>query len=252
MKETKDNFSVQSEGYSKFRPIYPVALYDEILSHVRSFDNCWDCATGNGQMAIELAPHFKQLVATDISANQLAKAPKRDNISYDVERAEHTSFSENTFDLITVGQAVHWFDHQHFNIEVNRVANNGGVIALIGYGLMFGDKAFDEHLMKFYNGTLNGYWDPERKHIDEHYNSIPFPFKAIELSQSFSIDVNWNIAQLQGYLNTWSSVNKYFKQHNADPVEPFIEKLISSGIWPRNEMRDIHFPLFVKLGRIVK
>ena len=75
MKNVKDNFSVQSEGYSKFRPVYPNELYKEILKHVSQFESCWDCATGNGQMAIELAPHFESIQATDISMDQLNKAP---------------------------------------------------------------------------------------------------------------------------------------------------------------------------------
>lgn len=252
MKEVKDNFSLQSEGYSKFRPVYPKELYEEILPHVSEFDQCWDCATGNGQIAKELAAHFATVHATDISSDQLKKASAFDNILYTENRAEQTGFDDNSFDLITVGQAVHWFDHSHFNKEVKRVAKPGSVIALIGYGLMFVDALFDEHLMKFYEGTIGDYWDPERKHIDSHYQSIPFPFEVINLTREYSIDVHWGLAQLEGYLGTWSSVNRFIKQNGQDPVGPFITELIESGAWLRNETKDVRFPLFVKLGRIVK
>ncbi len=252
MKQTKDNFSRQSEGYSKFRPVYPNELYSEILKHVNSFDLCWDCATGNGQIASIMATHFKEVIATDISDAQLEKAPKLSNVQYLKCRAEQTPFTDNSFDLITVGQAVHWFDHGHFNQEVKRVAKPDSLIAIIGYGLMFSDDAFNKKLMEFYEGTIGSYWDPERKHIDGHYQSIPFPFEEIPFSRSYSIDVNWSIQQLQGYLNTWSSVNRFIKQNGTDPVEPFIDKLLSSNVWADGELKDIRFPLFVKLGRIRK
>jgi len=252
MKQTKDNFSRQSEGYSKFRPVYPNELCREILEHVNSFDLCWDCATGNGQIASVMASHFKKVVATDISDSQLEKAPKLSNVQYLKCRAEQTPFADNSFDLITVGQAVHWFDHEHFNQEVKRVAKPDSVIAIIGYGLMFSDDAFNEKLMEFYDGTIGAYWDSERKHIDSHYQSIPFPFEEIPLSKSYSIDVKWNIQLLQGYLNTWSSVNRFIKQNGTDPVESFITQLLTSNVWAEGELKDIRFPLFINLGRIRK
>lgn len=252
MKQVKDNFSVQSEGYSKFRPVYPQELYHEILSHVRNMDFCWDCATGNGQIASALAEKFNSVIGSDISDNQLQNAALAPNISYVNCRAEKTPFDENSFDLITVGQAIHWFDFDAFNAEVKRVAKPNAVIAIIGYGLMYVNEAFDSKLLEFYHGTIGDYWDPERKHIDSHYDSVPFPFEQIPLSKEFSIDVRWNLNQLQGYLGTWSSVNKYIRQNGVDPVAPFIDSLTSSGIWTKEAEFEVHFPLFVKLGRVVK
>ena len=252
MKEVKDNFSVQSDGYRKFRPVYPNALYDEILSHVASYYSCWDCATGNGQIATVMAAKFKTVTASDISQAQLDKASSQDTISYVNCRAEQTPFADDAFDLITVGQAIHWFDFDAFNKEVLRVSKPNGILAVIGYGLMFSDEPFNESLMRFYDGTIGAYWDPERKHIDSHYESIPFPFEKIELKQEHSIDVNWSLLQLQGYLNTWSSVNRYITRHGSNPVDAFIAELWSTGIWKKDERKKVRFPLFVKMGRIVK
>lgn len=252
MKPAKDNFSVQSKGYSQFRPSYPQALYDEIFSHVATFGRCWDCATGNGQMAMVLAERFEAVEATDISPQQLDKAILHPKINYSISRAEVTHFEADSFELITVGQAIHWFDHDAFNEEVKRVSKNGGLIAVVGYGLMFVNDEFDRHLMQFYDGTIGKYWDPERKHIDSHYTSIPFPFEAIAPKKEHSIDVRWNLAQLAGYLSTWSSVNRFIKQNGFDPVAPFIQQLRETGTWTDDQEMDVHFPLFVKLGRIVK
>lgn len=252
MKQVKDNFSVRSADYSKFRPEYPHELINEILKHVDRLDRCWDCATGNGQLAKLLSGHFEKVEATDISEKQLNEAIHMPNIHYSISRAEQTTFPESHFDLITVGQAVHWFDHEAFNHEVKRVGKNGCVIALIGYGLMFTDDTFDELLWSFYTETIGEYWDAERKFIDEAYQTVPFPFEQISPGQDFAIKVDWNLSQLQGYLGTWSSVNKFIKINRFHPVEPFIQKLLSSGIWLPNEVKHIRFPLFVRLGRISK
>jgi SAM-dependent methyltransferase len=252
MKKVKDNFSVQSKGYKKFRPEYPSSLLEEILRHVEKRDSCWDCATGNGQIAIEMANHFQTIVASDISQEQLENAPVTDNLEYVKCRAEKTPFADDSFDLITVGQAAHWFDFDPFNKEVNRVLKNNGIVAIIGYGLMYGDRSFNDKLLQFYDGEIGAYWDVERKHIDAHYSSIPFPFDPIELSTKYSIDVQWSLAQLEGYLNTWSSVNRYIQKNGENPIPAFVGDLSSSGVWNGFELKNLHFPLFVKLGRVIK
>ncbi|HMJ47429.1 MAG TPA: methyltransferase domain-containing protein, partial [Ferruginibacter sp.] len=78
----KDYFSKQSEDYAKFRPVYPVQLFDHILEFVNHRKLAWDCGTGNGQTAATLAGYFQNVYATDISANQVSHAIKKNNIRY--------------------------------------------------------------------------------------------------------------------------------------------------------------------------
>lgn len=73
----KDNFSKQSAGYARYRPVYPQELYDFILNNVKSKQVAWDCGTGNGQAAKELAKVFDRVYATDISQNKLIMPPAR-------------------------------------------------------------------------------------------------------------------------------------------------------------------------------
>ena len=110
----KDFFSGHSKLYATFRPTYPDDLYDFIFKHVQNFDSVWDCGTGNGQVARYLSTSFKKVYATDISQQQLDNAFQADNIIYSVSGAEQTNFTNNQFDLITVGQAMHWFDVERF------------------------------------------------------------------------------------------------------------------------------------------
>ena len=96
----------------------------------------WDCVTGNGQVAVVLAGYFAFVEATDLSANQLAQAAPHPNSRYQTARAEQTPFLNQTFDLITVAQAVHWFEPAVYHREVRRVALPGAVLAEWGYGLV--------------------------------------------------------------------------------------------------------------------
>jgi len=110
--EMKDNFSKVSQRYAQFRPQYPKEIFDYLSSIVTNHDVAWDAATGNGQVARGLSSNFKMVEATDISEKQIQHAFQADNIHYSVEPAEHTSFPNDKFDLITIGQAIHWF---HFD-----------------------------------------------------------------------------------------------------------------------------------------
>jgi ubiquinone/menaquinone biosynthesis C-methylase UbiE len=70
-------------------------------------------------VAVKLADYFAAVYATDISPKQLANAPTRSNIFYKQEPAEHTSAPDNFFNLVTVAQAIHWFNFDLFYAEVN-------------------------------------------------------------------------------------------------------------------------------------
>ncbi len=248
MKPVKDNFSSQAITYQKFRPVYPKELYDEILRHVPARDTAWDCGTGNGQVALVLADHFQNVIATDVSEQQLGMAKTKTNIEYICCRAEKTDFPGKYFDLITVAQAIHWFDFEAFFKEINRVGKKGALLAVWGYGLLRINPEIDDSLDHFYKYVIGPYWDTERQLIDEHYASIPFPFKKIKTERQFVIEVEWNRNQFEGYLNTWSSVQKYSAKNNVNAVDGFMEKI--KPRWGERENKRVEFPLFARLGRI--
>ncbi len=251
MKKVHDHFSDRSESYKKYRPSYPQELYSEILKFVKTKDSCWDCGTGNGQVAIELSKYFTKVIATDISQNQLNSAERRKNIVYKKVRAEQTGFQSDQFDLITVAQAIHWFDFEEFQREVIRVAKNGAVLGIWGYGLIEIEAPINNLINLFYKDIIGPYWNVERKHIDNRYNSIPFSFKQLNKDDEIVIKENWNLNQLEGYLNTWSGVKNYMVDHDGkNPVKDLISNLRKE--WRANEKKEIRFPIFLKVGRIEK
>lgn len=241
----KDNFSIQSENYKKYRPTYPQELYDFLYSIVPEKQNAWDCGTGNGQVAHQLAKVFENVFATDISRQQIEKALANPKIHYSVQEAEKTTFPENTFDLITVAQAIHWFEFDQFYEEVNRTLKRSGILAVIGYGLIQTFKEANKLIIDLYN-ILRPFWDKERKFIDENYQTIPFPFKEIEAPE-LQINCDWTFEHLINYLGTWSAVQHYKKKLNQDPIKLIYEDLIES--WGMIEERKVVFPVFLRIGK---
>ncbi len=244
----KDRFSQQAESYQKYRPTYPEELYAFLMTLVSEKETAWDCGTGNGQVAIKLAEHFKQIYATDISENQLQQAQQLSNVIYKVGRAEHTSFPDHCFDLITVAQAIHWFDFDSFYKEVRRTLKSHGMIAVMGYGLLRTDDAVDQIIDHFYTQIIGPYWDKERVYIDEMYKTIPFPFEEIK-TPIFYNTVEWALTELIGYLNTWSAVKLYEKKEKSNPVS-LIEKDLKKIWGTEGHKKSITFPILLKVGKV--
>ncbi|UOB18923.1 class I SAM-dependent methyltransferase [Abyssalbus ytuae] len=249
MKEALDKFSKQAATYKKFRPTYPAQLFDYIYSLCTHKNTAWDCGTGNGQVALELAKVFNKVFATDISEKQIHNAPRKENILYRVERAEKTSFPDNTFDLVTVAQALHWFDFNSFNQEVKRVLKPSGIVAVWGYSLLRINPEINKIIDNFYTQIIGEYWDKERKHVDSRYETINFNFEEINITQKFEIETQWTFQQLQGYFNSWSSVQNYMEKNNGhNPVTRLMEEI--NPFW-LNSQKQIVFPVFVRIGKNV-
>lgn len=242
----KDNFSTQSDDYARFRPVYPQKLIDYLLGLSEKRGACWDCGTGNGQFAVALSEYFQDVRATDISEKQLANAISKPNIEYSKQPAEQTNFPDQYFDLITVAQAAHWFDHERFNAEVKRVLKPNGVIALFGYGLIQVDEELDPIIQDFYWNVTKPYWDPERNHIEEKYLTIPFPFNEIACYENFDIVKEMTLDQLTGYIGTWSAVQHFIKANGYHPVDKLKEVLHER--W-KDGKRKITFPVFIRVGK---
>jgi ubiquinone/menaquinone biosynthesis C-methylase UbiE len=245
----KDLFSSQAATYAKFRPGYPAELIDYVLGFVPEKNIAWDCATGNGQAAVLVAKHFKQVNATDSSEAQLLQAEQVPNIVYSLANADASNFPDQYFDLITVAQAYHWLPFASFEKELRRVGKPAAVIAVWGYNIpQCREAGINALIHEFYTDTIGKYWDPERKYIDESYQTIPFPYPALP-TKNFTIEVQWNLAHLRGYLNSWSSVQHFIKQQQYNPVDDLLIKLAT--IWPKQQQELLfQFPVFLRMGRL--
>jgi ubiquinone/menaquinone biosynthesis C-methylase UbiE len=244
----KDHFSQVAGKYADFRPHYPAALFDYLATLVPRNSLVWDCAAGNGQATIDLANRFKRVIATDASQEQIASARPCPNVEYRVARAEQSGLADRSVELITVAQAVHWFDLARFYAEAKRVLKPCGLLAVWAYGINEVEGEAANHVaQEFYSNVVGPYWPPERHLVEEGYRTIPFPFE--ELSPPvFRMEARWSLQDLLGYYSTWSATNRYIKALGRNPIEPLAKAL--SEVWPEpDSTRLIVWPLCLRLGR---
>jgi ubiquinone/menaquinone biosynthesis C-methylase UbiE len=217
----------------------------------------WDCATGNGQAALLLSEYFEQVIASDASREQIQNAQIRHNIRYEVFPAERTNLADNSMDLITIAQALHWFNLDDFYKEARRVLrkdNNrsdraNGVIAAWAYGLHSISVEIDNLMHLLYEDILGSYWPKERKIVENRYQDIPFPFEEIQ-APVFRIELDWSMSELVGYLYSWSSVQKFIRENNSDPIGRIYDDLAVA--WDdenRLHKKRVVWPIYMRVGR---
>jgi SAM-dependent methyltransferase len=243
----KDHFSSESPNYARFRPRYGAELFVYLAGLVPDHRLAWDCATGNGQAAIPLSEFFDRVIATDASEEQIRSVTPAPRIEYRVAQAEKTDLEATSCDLITVAQALHWFDLPLFYAEAKRVLKPQGVLAVWSYNLLRIDPTVDAIVNHFYAETVGPFWPAERKMVENGYRDLSFPFEEMDTPE-FAMTAEWSVDTLLGYLRTWSASKRYEQTLDQDPVAIIEDEL--RGAWPDAE-KPIHvrWPVAIRVGR---
>lgn len=243
----KDYFSVDPGAYQQYRPAYPNALFLYLAKIAPDLQCAWDCATGSGQSAIPLSACFKQVIATDGSASQISSAIQTNGVSYRVANAECSLIEASSVDLITVAQALHWFDLQAFTAEVERILKPDGVLAVWTYNLLQVNAGVDLLIRHLYHDVLGAYWPPERKMVEQGYAGVSFPFERVD-APPFNMSADWALPQLFGYLQTWSALKQYQNKRSHNPLEDIAQSLVETWGEPSNTLR-INWPLSLRVWK---
>lgn len=246
-KTPSDHFSAVAAHYAGHRPGYPDALFDYLAQIAPGRGLAWDCATGSGQAALALAARFRRVAATDRSQRQLAACPKRPNLAGWVAAAEASGLPDGSADLVTVAQALHWFDLERFYREAERVLAPRGALAVWSYGVHRVDGGeIDAVVGRFYRETVGPYWPPERRLVESGYRTLPFPFPEMA-APPFAMTASWTLPQLLGYLRSWSATGRYRAALDRDPVVALESEL--TPLWGEPlASRMISWPLVLRIG----
>ena len=246
MAQFKDYFSSLSGAYQRHRPTYPEELYAYLAGLTESHELAWDCGTGNGQAAVGLAKYFERVYATDPSAQQVQNAVPHFRITYKVEQAEHCRLEDRSADLVTVAQALHWFDLEAFYAEVKRVLKENGIIAVWTYGLPMVSADMDRLIRYFHDEVLDGYWYDEHKLVVQEYSTIPFPFAELE-TRVIHFQMDWSLHDLLGLFNSWSGVKRFIDQKGRNPVGAVEADMVRCWGDPEDKKR-ITWKLTLRVG----
>ena len=242
----RDHFGFAASSYASFRPRYPAALFAWLASETRRHERAWDVGTGTGQAAVALAAHYGSVVAADPSLAQLASADRVAGVEYAAMQAEDSALCAESMDLVTVAQALHWFDRARFFAEVDRVLRPGGVLAVWSYGLLTVTPAIDARLRHFYSHSLGAYWPSERALVDSGYAGIALPYPELPAPR-IVMEASWALTQVLGFLSTWSAVGRYRMAVGADPLPELSADLAS--VWGEEERHQVCWPLTLRAAR---
>lgn len=246
MTQFKDLFSGHAADYARFRPTYPPELFAWLAEASPGRDLAVDVGTGNGQAAVGLAAHFDHVIGLDPSAEQLAEAPTHPKVEFRVAPAEVTGLAGASADLLLAAQAFHWFDRDAFFSEAARILRPDGVLALVAYALSRITPAVDAVVEGLYR-SLDPYWEPERRMIEDGYASVTVPFGEIPVP-AFAMHSSWMADDLLGFLGTWSAVRKAITATGKNPLDEVEPRLIDA--WGEPGPRDAVWPLAVRAFRV--
>lgn len=207
----------------------------------------------------QLAEHYEKVIASDVSEAQLKCATQHPGVHY-----IHTPLSmsddeivaliggEGSVDLVTVAQAVHWFDLNSFYSTATRLLRKGGIVAVWGYNDIAVSPEFDPLMKRFHDSTLP-YWHPNIKHIFDGYRTLPFPFENVGLGSEgnpllLDLPKQLSFEGFIGMLKSWSAVitakEKGVDLLSDDVVEEF------EFAWGGHELvRSVVYKAFMLAGK---
>jgi len=248
MSQTKNLFADIGQNYATYRPSYPDELGEALTKLCKNKQLALDVGCGTGQLTAILSQYFDQVIGTDINSDQLKHAHKAENITYLHEGAEETSLENGSVDLIVVAQAAHWFDLKAFYKEVERISTDDGIIALVSYGVPYIESATSSVFQQGYWQLIHQYWPEERKHVEEGYLNLDFPFEEIDFPELF-IHREMNYDTFIGYMKTWSAYKTAQQSGDLNSFKTFFGQLEQA--WEdRQTIKTITWPISVRVAQV--
>lgn len=130
-------FSGKADGYAKYRPTYPEALYELLYSSAGMTKDSIvaDIGAGTGIFSRGLLERGSMVYCVEPNEDMRSEAEVylRDyqKVEFVNAPAEATALQGHSIDFITVAQAFHWFDRLAFQQECQRILKHKGKVILI-------------------------------------------------------------------------------------------------------------------------
>ncbi len=224
-----------AERYAKGRPYFHPIVIEKVkgfLGLETPLSHALDVACGTGQSTRALATIADHVTGIDSSEEMLAFA-KQENTASPVtflqSPAEVLPFDDNTFDLITVSLAFHWFERGKFLSEASRVLKSNGWLIVYDNNFAAIMKENSDFEPFFHEAYPARYPPPARNNQPiTKENLEPFGFIKVS-SESYSNEVTFTVASLVNYLMTHSNVITKVEQgtESSEEAQRWLTKLIT-------------------------
>lgn len=127
-------FARTADRYDRGRPEYPARVIDRlaIVTGLGSDHDVLDVGAGTGKLTRWLVPRAAHVVAVEpIDEMRAVLSERLPDVDARQGMAQDLPVADNRFDLVTVGQAFHWFAEPAVVAELARVLHPGGHLALL-------------------------------------------------------------------------------------------------------------------------
>jgi SAM-dependent methyltransferase len=171
MTDAITRFTRTVENYVKYRPHYPYAIVEFLQSacHITPAMTVADIASGTGFLAEIFLRHGNPVIGIEPNAEMRAAGQhylrNYPNFTSLSATAEATTLPPHSVDLITAGQAFHWFDRERSRREFVRVLKPQGWV-MLAWNIARYDRspfmsAYEQIWHKYLAPRSNGETDPQ-------------------------------------------------------------------------------------------
>ncbi len=150
-----ERFTGRAAVYSKYRPGYPTEILNILKAEI-AFDQhktVADIGSGTGLLSKLFLQNGNRVFAVEpndemrsLAEQNLSSFPNFISIS---GSAEVTTLTDSSIDLVTVGQALHWFDRQRAAKEFGRILKHNGHVCIA-----YNDRNKNDYFMQGYEAII--------------------------------------------------------------------------------------------------
>lgn len=222
-----DLFRGAAENYARYRVPYPKVLLEDLLqrSAAGSEGMLVDLACGTGQIAIPLAPHFRQVLAIDQEVEMLDVARREaasagiGNIDWHAGCAEDVCIEDESCELISIGNAFHRLDRFAVAENCRRWLHSGGCLTIMGSSSIYSgtepwQAAAAEILRRWIGPGGQQKAGPPATSVAAHpeqgltHQAVLERLNFTEFAEySFPVRHSWSLPELIGYVGSLSGAS---------------------------------------------
>lgn len=166
-----ERFTDRVDDYRQYRPRYPATIVDLLARDCNLSRDATiaDIAAGTGLLAEIFLAHSNRVIAIEPNARMREACATLESIYRRLEcvdgTAENTHLPESSVDMVTVGQAMHWFDLPHARAEFARIVRPGGWCVIAYNHRRRGGDPFHEGYERLLNEFGIDYREVQSDHL---------------------------------------------------------------------------------------
>jgi ubiquinone/menaquinone biosynthesis C-methylase UbiE len=220
-----------ADHYDEARPYFHPVVLRRVMEWIPGdqLQRSLDVGCGTGQSTEALALVSETRIGLDVSAAMLRHARRAKVTGYVQGRAEQIPFAAASFDFLTVGLAIHWFEREAFLHEAARVLRPGGWLCIYNSwftGVMRENPAFKEwwskYLQRFPSPPRNN--SPLTSEVTQHAG-----FRE-SYAERFSHSAVYDLDGLIAYLTTQTNVTSAL--HDRRETSETVNAWLRAGLEP--------------------